>query len=297
MGFRSIIISNKVNLSLKNNGLIVEKDGEAIAIPLEDIGSVVFESNKISVTTRILSALAESNITVFTCDDTHMPNGVLLSFVQHSRQSKIAKLQIECSEPFKKRIWQSIIKQKIFNQGECLHLRYINSGKYLFELSKRVKSGDAENIEARAAQYYFSELLGFARAEENTINGALNYGYAIIRGAVARSLCAHGLYPPIGIFHKSELNEYNLVDDFIEPFRPYVDIFVSGQDYEESLTREQRNDLVAVLHNDCLIDKKLYSVEYAIEIMISSYITCLNTKDYKKLKLPTVIMPSRHAFE
>ena len=297
MGFRSVVISSKVNLSIKENNLVITKNNEPIKIPLEDIGAIVLECNQILITAYTLSILADNNIAVFTCNEVHIPNGVLMSYLHHSRQSKIARLQIGMSEPFKKRIWQKIIKQKVYNQAECLRLLELYGCKYLYNLSKQVKSGDSDFIEARAAQYYFKNLYDCSRREDSIINGALNYGYAILRGAIARSLSAHGFYPPIGIHHRSELNEFNLADDFIEPFRPYIDIHVALRKYENELTKDNRNALVAVLHNDCLLDEKKYSVMYAIDLMISSFVTCINKNNYKLLKLPTTLIPKEHEYE
>lgn len=170
--------------------------------------------------------------------------------------------------------------------------------EFLVNLAEKVRSGDSDNFESQAAQYYFNNgFNGLKRREENVINSALNYGYSIIRGVVARSLVSHGFYPPIGIHHKNELNEYNLADDFIEPFRPYVDIYVVLNTYKDKLTKQQRTDLVSILHNDCLIDNKKYSLLYAIDYMITSYVKAIKKNDYKLLKLPELILPKKHDYE
>ncbi|MGB4660961.1 MAG: type II CRISPR-associated endonuclease Cas1, partial [Mobilitalea sp.] len=140
------------------------------------------------------------------------------------------KQQLDLSKPQKKRLWQQIVKMKIHNQGLCYEMVGGDSS-YLYSLEKKVNSGDSTNLEATAATYYFKALYGyrFKRGDENLINSCLNYGYTIIRGIIARCIVCHGLEPSFGLFHKNELNSFNLVDDFIEPLRPFVDYFITSK--------------------------------------------------------------------
>ena len=172
--------------------------------------------------------------------------------------------------------------------------------EHLENLAQKVKSGDTENKEAIAAKGYFPTLFGknFNREYDNIYNNCLNYGYSIIRGAIARSIVSYGYMPAIGIHHKSELNNYNLADDFIEPFRPIVDLWVKTniQDNTE-FDKYIRAELVNLLNADIFIQGKLQSVNNAINVMIASYTTAINANDYKKLELPEIIPIRIHSYE
>ena len=171
---------------------------------------------------------------------------------------------------------------------------------YLEKLTSKVNSGDTDNKEAIAAKWYFYSLFGkdFHRSQDNILNATLNYGYSIIRGAIARTVVSYGYIPSVGIHHKSELNNYNLVDDFIEPFRPVVDLWVKENIHEETeFDKFIRAELVNLLNVDVKIQGKLQSVNNAINIMVASYTTAINQNDYKKLELPEIIPLQLHCYE
>ena len=173
-------------------------------------------------------------------------------------------------------------------------------GEYLENISKKVNSGDTNNKEALAAKGYFSTLFGngFNRNYDNIYNASLNYGYSIIRGAIARAIVSYGYIPSVGIHHKSELNNYNLVDDFIEPFRPIVDLWVKINVTDDTeFDKFLRAELVNLLNVDVKIQGKLQSVNNAINIIIASYTTAINQKDYEKLELPELLPIKVHSYE
>lgn len=197
MSWRSIIISHPSKLSLKNNQLCIQQE-EVWNVPLEDVSAIVLESQQILITEGLLSKFCENNIIVYICDSKHIPNGYVLPYYQHSRNLKILKEQIILSEPFKKRCWQKIIKQKITNQAYVLRC----VGKYdieekMMKMVQNVDSGDPKNIEGQAAKLYFENLFarGFNRNHDNIFNACLDYGYTIIRGAIARSIAQYGYIP------------------------------------------------------------------------------------------------------
>ena len=228
MGWRSIVITQPTKLSIKNKQLKITQD-EEWSIPVEDISSIILETPQINISSKVMSLIADNKIVMYSCNDKHLPNGVFIPFASHSRELKVLKGQLDSTESFKKRCWQKIIIRKILNQSEVLRICDKNvMSEYLKKLSQNVNSGDKENKEAIAAKEYFITLFGkdFNRNYENIYNTALNYGYSIIRGAIARSIATYGYIQSIGIHHKSELNNYNLADDFIEPFRPIVDLWV-----------------------------------------------------------------------
>ena len=300
MSWRSVIITQPTKLSVKNRQLKITQD-EEYSIPMEDISSIVLETPQINISSKVMSLMAENKIVMYSCDDKHIPNGIFIPFAPHSRQLKILKNQLECSESFNKRCWQKIVIKKVLNQSRVLKLSEKNiMGEHLENIAKKVNSGDTTNMEAIAAKGYFSTLYGkgFNRNYDNIYNAALNYGYSIIRGAIARTIVSYGYMPSIGIHHKSELNNYNLADDFIEPFRPIVDLWVKLNINEEiEFDKYVRANLVNLLNVNVRIQGKLQSVNNAINIMIASYTTAINQKDYKKLELPEVLPLEIHCYE
>ena len=300
MSWRSVIITQPTKLSVKNRQLQITQD-EEWSIPMEDISSIVLETPQINISAKVMSLMAENKIIMYSCDDKHLPNGIFIPFASHSRELKVIKKQLECSESFKKRCWQKIVIRKILNQAEVLRLckRSLMS-EHLENLSQKVNSGDTQNREAVAAKSYFSSLFGnlFSREYDDIFNASLNYGYSIIRGAIARSVVSYGYIPAIGIHHKSELNNYNLIDDLIEPFRPIVDLWVKTNITSETeFDKYIRAELVNLLNVDVKIQGKLQSINNAINIMVASYTTAINQNDYKKLELPELLPIHIHSYE
>ncbi|ACL77410.1 type II CRISPR-associated endonuclease Cas1 [Ruminiclostridium cellulolyticum] len=298
MGWRNIIVSNPTKLKLKQNNLWVEQS-DGFSIPIDDINTIVLDSADVTITSALLSKLAEEDIALYSCDGKHTPNGVLLPFSCHSRQYKIVKTQINLSAPFKKRCWQRVVQQKIENQAFCLNILELKGRDELINLSKSVLSGDSTNVEAHAAKYYFSVLFtNFKRGMQDNTNYALNYGYSILRGAVARTIASYGFIPSIGIHHRSELNNFNLADDFIEPFRPIVDMWVKQNINEDTLlTPKHKLNLISLLGYECVFEGKIISIRSAIEKVISSFSSSCAKNDYSLLKLPEIIPLEVHANE
>lgn len=300
MAFRNIMIENPAHIHLKNKQLIIKNESEH-SIALEDISTLLLESKSSSITTAALSELGKNGSTVFVCDDKHLPCAVLIPYSQHSRELASIKAQLNLSEPLKKRIWQSIVISKIKNQAECLRLiKKKAKAEDIDCLSSRVKSGDSDNIEALAAQKYFPALFGekFTREDENIYNSALNYGYAIIRGCVARNIASYGFIPALGLHHKSELNAFNLADDLMEPFRPLIDLLVAAC-LDESigeLSPPIKRLLFNSLNLDILSGKQHHSVSYSIERLVQSLSKSFeNKKDC--LCLPELIELKQHSYE
>lgn len=302
MGFRNIYIANQASLSIQHEQLVI-KNEHKYTIPLEDIATVLIENLQAEITAYTLSKFSQHNITVWVCDEKHLPCGILQPFSQHSRQLSVINAQIEATQPFKNRMWQQIVKQKITNQGKCLEiLGKYGEADYMYALAQNVSSGDKDNKESVAAKYYFKVLYGkqFTREKEIGINSALNYGYAIMRGAVARSLAHYGLQPSLGIWHHSELNGFNLADDFIELIRPLVDLWVvlQQEQIEDELTTEIKEQLVSLLGHDMLIQHARYNIHNVCDRMIKSYVSALQQRSpYANLVLPELIPLQEHQYE
>ncbi|MDN5278712.1 MAG: CRISP-associated protein Cas1 [Clostridiales bacterium] len=268
-------------------------------MPLEDISSIIIENLQTSISGKLLSDLAESGISLFTCNDKHTPNGVLAPFMCHSRQLAVARLQLEISEPFKKRLWKSLVVGKILNQARCLDLAEKEGAKTLRSVSESVLSGDSDNREAYAAKLYFEFLFGnqFKRGDEDCINAYLNYGYAIYRGIIARHLSSHGLIPCFGIFHRSTQNPFNLADDLIEPFRPIIDLYVATKMSGSELTPDKKRELVSTLNLLTRVKKQLLAVEFAVIKTVQSFVRACEKKDYDLIELPELVALNHKAEE
>lgn len=299
MAFRNIIVEHPARIAVRNDQLLICTDTEH-SVPLEDISALLLENRQITITTAALSRLGQCGCAVFACDEKHVPCAVLTPYMQHSRQLSVIKSQLAMSEPRKKRLWQMIVKAKIQNQARCLHMaEQDGKSEVLYRIAEHVRSGDGENVEATAAQLYFPALFGdgFSRGDDSGINAGLNYGYAILRGCIARYLAVYGFLPALGLHHRSTLNAFNLADDLIEPFRPVVDLLVFRYMCEDDvLTTDRKRMLFNCLNLDILSGNQHHSVSYAIEREIKSLSRAL-TEDEVKLLLPELLEPEQHRYE
>lgn len=228
---RTLYFGNPAYLKTSHKQLLISQTGkEDKQVPIEDIGVLILDHLQITITQPTLTRLLQNNVAVITCDETHHPIGLFLNLDGHTLQSQKFKVQIEAPIPLKKQLWQQTVEAKITNQAALLRDQKIEH-KLLLTLAKDVRSGDNTNHEAQAAVYYwknlFPDFLKFSRSRDGAPpNNLLNYGYAILRATVARSLVASGLLPTLGIFHRNQYNAYCLADDMMEPYRPFVDKIV-----------------------------------------------------------------------
>jgi CRISPR-associated protein Cas1 len=228
---RTLYFGNPTYLSTKLEQLVVRLlDQDEKTIPIEDIGVVILDHQQITITQALIAKLLNHNVALITCDQTHHPSGLLLTLDGHTLQSQKFKEQIQASKPLLKQLWQQTIECKIENQTALLEKQSIEVGN-MKRWVQEVKSGDTTNREARAAVYYWNKV--FTQFPEFTRdrfglppNHLLNYGYAILRAIVARSLVGSGLLPTLGIHHRNQYNAYCLADDIMEPYRPFVDQLV-----------------------------------------------------------------------
>jgi len=297
MGWRTIIISKASKISLKNHNFLYSPiDSENIVVPIIDISVIILETHQVTITSALLSRMADENILIFSCDKKHTPNGIFTPFHQHSRFSLMVHLQTKWSEPFKKRLWQQVIQQKILNHAIILKkLGKTKEYKELINIQKRVKSGDSENLEAQEAKLYFSYLFNdFMRRDiSDWRNSALNYGYSIIRGVIARDLSASGLIPALGIHHKNQLNAYNLADDLIEPYRAFVDFEVDNIQKDNNIPKINELDfnhkvkLVEILQKTIYINNEKSTLLNSVNIMVNSLTNATKENEARNIILPS----------
>lgn len=296
---KTLCFSNPAYLSLKNSQLVIRlpevescdnlsdsfKQQSERTIPIEDIGVVLLDNKRITITSSALEALIENNSAVITCDSKNMPIGLLLPLCGNTTQNERFRMQVDASLPLKKQLWQQTIKQKISNQARLLST-YTNADVgCMYAWADKVRSGDPDNLEARAAAYYwkniFTDISDFVRGRDGEPpNNLLNYGYAILRAVVARSLVASGLLPTLGIHHHNRYNAYCLADDVMEPYRPYVDglvldIMCLTNDYSE-LTKEIKIRLLSIPVLDTTIGGKKSPLMIATQQTTASLYKCFS---------------------
>lgn len=300
MTWRSVVISRPARLKCEHYSLAIEQDNTAF-VPFEDIAVIVLNHREITLTHPVLSACGEYGISLFATGSTHHPSGVFLPFLPHSRATRWLRLQLDLPRPVAKQSWATIVRKKIANQAACLRLAGREGADRLDSYSRRVRSGDSDNLEGQAAAFYFSQLFGkgFRRRRSSSSNAALDYGYAVLRGTIARGLVAHGLMPSLGLFHASEQNAFNLADDVIEPFRPLVDLFVSKRaaSLDDELRPEDKAALVGILNVDVGMPRGKMSVISAIEQTVESLARLYDGGSETLLELPRVIGLEQHHLE
>lgn len=286
---RTLYFGNPAYLHTKNEQLVIELVGssEKKTAALEDIGLIILDHQQITISQAVLAKLLEHNAAVITCNNTHHPSGLLLNLDGHTLQSQRFKAQIEATLPLKKQLWQQTIKAKLNNQASLLAKKRI-SNQLLLTLSANVRSGDTDNCEAQAAVYYwkhlFPEFLNFRRDREGAPpNNLLNYGYAILRAVVARSLVGSGLLPTLGIFHRNQYNAYCLADDIMEPYRPFVDslvydIVTMHGPYLE-LSPKMKQQLLGIPATDVLINGEKSPLMNAVQRSTASLAKCFEGKE------------------
>lgn len=252
-------------------------------IPIEDIGVVVLDNKRITITTGAMEAMLENNCALISCDRKSLPVGLMLPLVGNTLQNERFRDQLDASLPLKKQLWQQTVKQKICNQMRVLDKYTSAETGCMQKWMNDVRSGDAENTEARAAVYYwknvFVDIPDFVRGrEEAPPNNLLNYGYAILRAVVARSLVGSGLLPTLGIHHHNRYNAYCLADDIMEPYRPYVDELVLSIMQEEDdfteLTKNIKAKLLQIPVLDVVINGKRSPLMIAAGITTASLYKC-----------------------
>jgi CRISP-associated protein Cas1 len=290
---RTLFISNPYHLSLKNRQLVVsEKAGMPVkTAPIEDVGFVVLDHPQISFSMKLVEQLSEFNVATVFCDSKHLPSSMLLPLDANHIQNEIFRAQIDASEPLKKNLWKQTIEAKIENQARLLSKLGKNSGP-LKAIAKSVKSGDSDNREGFAARLYWMELLGrnFVRDRYGEPpNPFLNYGYILLRSAVARALAGSGLLATLGIHHRNRYNAFCLADDVMEPYRSWVDEIVFGMNEKWPgsfiLEKEHKAELLQLMTADVKIGENRRPLMVALSQTTASLARCFSG-EMRKVNYP-----------
>jgi CRISPR-associated protein Cas1 len=305
---KTLCFSNPAYLSLRDAQLVIKlpevekaenlsadfKKSAEVTRPIEDIGVVVLDNKQITITQGALEAMLENNCAVITCDSNHMPVGLLLPLVGNTTQNERFRDQLDASLPLRKQLWQQTMQQKIRNQAAVLNLCSNAETKCMQAWANDVRSGDPNNYEARAAVYYWKNLFGhipgFIREREGVApNNLLNYGYAILRAVVARSLVASGLLPTLGIHHHNKYNAYCLADDIMEPYRPYVDrlVYEITEQYgiDVELSKDIKAELLSIPTLDIVIGGKRSPLMVGVAQTTASLYKCFSG-ELRKIAYP-----------
>lgn len=278
---RVLFFSTPYCLSLRNGQMVIhtkEDPDTKKTVPIEDIGVVVLEHQQTTVTLPLLNALADNNVAVVFCGDNRMPNAMLMNLDSNTTQGESYRAQVEASEPLKKGLWRQVVEAKIRNQAALLY-KLGKDGDKLKPYYQNVKSGDTDNREGIAAKIYWQELMGTGFVRTRTgeePNKLLNYGYTILRAAVARALMGSGLFPAFGIFHRNRYNAFPLADDVMEPYRPYVDELVYGlwMEGKAQLDKEVKAALLRLLFVDTRFEKVLRPLDVGLTFTTASLAKC-----------------------
>lgn len=257
-------------------------------IPIEDIGVLVLDHKQVTITQALMAELLDNNVAIITCDERHLPTGLMLPLDCNHIQTERFRKQIEASEPLKKQMWQQTISSKILGQAKLLSLEQIDN-KNMLAWSQQVRSGDADNLEGRAAAYYWKNIFhnsNFVRGQDEAPpNNLLNYGYSLVRALMARALVAAGLLPTLGIHHHNRYNAYCLADDIMEPYRPYVDLAViqllrHTADTSE-LTPSIKRELLGITTMDVNIENHRSPMMIAVQTTANSVQRCFSGESRK----------------
>lgn len=292
---RTLYFGNEAYLSTQKQALEVRYPNTETAkrVPIEDVGMVILDHYRLTLTSTLLTKLLENNVAVISCDAHHLPLGMFLNLNGHTLQQEHFANQIAVTQAKKDRLWKQTIQAKISNQAILLERQGVSVQNMRRWVSK-VKNGDPENLEARAAGYYWKYLFGdikFVRERFGASpNGLLNYGYTILRGVVARALVGSGLLPTLGIHHHNKYNAYCLADDIMEPYRPFVDqivLYLVNQGVGE-LTSESKQELLKIAVLDVKINQQRSPLMLAVQQTTSSLQQCF-AGSRTTLKLPEFV--------
>lgn len=277
MSFRTVVITKQSKISYKNRFLVVKQDSDEKYIHLSEIDTIIVDSISVSISAYLLKELADNKINIIFCDEKHNPFGELSSYYSKHNSSKMIKEQISWKDKDKNILWSEIVKNKIINQALLLKKIKSDKSQLLISYIDEVTTGDKTNREGHAAKVYFNALFGnnFVRNNDDKINAALNYGYAILLSTINKEVISNGYLTQLGIHHKNEFNEFNLTCDIMEPFRVIIDNFVY-YNQERELDTNYKLDIVNIFNNTYKYNGKKYTLKDIIKMFVKSTLNSIN---------------------
>ena len=291
MALRTVEITKPSEIHIQNGQLTIEQKAGTASIPIEDIAQITAIGPNIRLSTMDLSILTEHKVAIMTLDQKYLPTALVLPFEGNARQSRLIHQQVELSKDKYSEIWYQVIPRKISNQARALSILGFDGAEAVAHYANTLSMENVDAHEALAAKEYFTKYHeGLNRRNSDPVNSRLNYGYAIVRSAIARAIVTVGCHPAFGIHHNSQLNSFNLADDLIEPYRPMVDLVAhENVGAQEFLSRAERKALAAVLHNACMVNGTKMSLLSAITATAESFKRILGGDSAEELVLPTIL--------
>lgn len=291
MGFRTLEISSAAEVHVRKGQLEITAQEDTIRIPLEDLTTVICSGSNIRMSTMAQSQMAEAGISLMVINEKYQPSCIVVPIVSNVRQTLVLRHQIDMENELKQQLWLDLIIQKIRNQARALTLLGREGSEKVLRYTSDISIEDVDAREASAARDYFHYLHpGLNRRNDDPVNSCLNYGYAVLRNALIRSLILAGFQPSIGLHHNNYLNAFNLADDLIEPWRPFVDV-IALQDPGDTvaLSRSKRRELAMVLHHACLIHGQKISVQAGIDEMVADLRNIVVSQRLSESEQPVLI--------
>ncbi len=284
MSFRTVVITKQSKLNYKNRFLVVKQENDEKYIHLSEIDTLIIDSISVSISTYLLKELSDNKINIIFCDEKHNPFGEIIPYYSRHNSSKKLKEQISWKSKNKKLLWAKIVQNKIINQSLLLKKIKVKNYKDLLNYANDVCIDDKTNRECHAAKVYFNYLFGkdFVRHENDSINAALNYGYAILLSNINKEIITNGFVTQLGIHHKSEFNEFNLTCDLMEPFRVIIDNFVY-YNKDRNFDKEYKLDLINIFNNTYKYKNKKYVLKDIIKFYVKDTLNSIsNINNYKE---------------
>jgi CRISPR-associated protein Cas1 len=293
MAWKGLHLTQPSRLSLADGQCCVKREDGEVRIAIEDLAWIVLDTPHATLTSTLVSACMDAGVAMIFTDSRHTPSGMALPFHRHHRQGAVARLQADAKESLKNRLWQAIVRRKIHNQAAVLSELGKPDASTLKEIARHVEPGDPENVEARAARFYWGRLFAdYTRDDLNDRrNKLLNYGYAVVRAGIARALVASGLIPVFGLAHGGAANAFNLADDILEPFRPFVDRLAfktsgNGTGKDGELSIEDRRAMAGALLVDAKTASETVTLLVAAETAAQSLVRAFEQEKADRLVLP-----------
>jgi CRISPR-associated endonuclease Cas1 subtype II len=287
MSFRTVVITKQCKLSYKDHYLVV-RDEDVKLIHLSEINTLIVDTTMVSITAYLLCELVKRKVAIIFCDEKHHPYAEVMSLYGNHNTSKKVLQQTQWQDAIKQAIWTAIVKRKIYHQAQVLQVFDKTEANQLLLYGQQVCPGDSTNREGHAAKVYFHALFGanFSRDMMDSINVALDYGYAFILAIINREVIANGYITQIGIGHKNEFNYYNLSCDLMEPLRAIIDEYICHHMPEE-FTKDVKLALINLLNKEVKYGENTHYLNNAISLYVKNTLQCITAQKVQELQFIT----------